>query len=77
MSSNKGQHSNFEISVTSQSNLKDGFSESDMYPVSSGVNCALPKLNSKEFNGDPLDWPEWSCKFLSTIDRSTISDDKK
>ena len=48
-----------------------------MYPVISAVNRTLPKLRLREYSGDPLDWPEWSGMFLSTVDRSTISDDKK
>ena len=48
-----------------------------MYPVSSAVNRTLPKLKLREYNGDPLDWLEWSCLFLSTVDRSTISGDEK
>ena len=48
-----------------------------MYPVSSAVNRTLPKLKLREYNGDPLDWPEWSGMFLSTVDRSTVSNDEK
>ena len=33
--------------------------------------------NLREYNGDPLDWPEWIGMFLSTVDRSTTSDEKK
>ena len=48
-----------------------------MYPASSAVNRTLPRLKLREYNGDPLDWPEWSGMFLSTVDHSTISDDEK
>ena len=37
----------------------------------------LPKLKLREFDGDPLDWPEWSGMFLATVDSSNISKDKK
>ena len=75
--SNQRQHSKFEISDTSQSSPKHGFNQFDMYPVSFAVNRRLPKLKLREYNGDPLDWPEWSGMFLSTVDRSTVSDDEK
>ena len=77
VSSNQGQYSKFKISETSQSSPKHGFNQYDMCPVSSAVNRTLPKLKLREYNGDPLDWPEWSGMFLSRVDRSTISNDKK
>ena len=77
VSSNQRQHSKFEISDTSQSSLKHGFNQYDMYAVSCAVNRTLPKLMLRELNGDRLDWPDCSGMFLSTLDRSTISDDKK
>ena len=77
VSSNQGQHSKLEIFDTSQSSPKHGFNQYDMYPVSSAVNHTLPKLKLKGYNGDPLDCPEWSGMFLSTVDRSIISDDEK
>ena len=77
VSSNEGQHSKFEISDTSQSSPKHGFNQYDMYPLSSAVNRTLPKLKLREYNGDSLEWPEWSGMFLSTVDRSTISDAEK
>ena len=40
-------------------------------------NRSLPKLKLREFDGNPLDWPEWSGVFLSTIHSSSISRDKK
>ena len=76
-SSNQGNHSKFQISDTSQSSPEHGFNQYDMYPVSSSVNCTLPILKLREYNGEPLDWPEASGMFLSTVDRSTISDDEK
>ena len=77
VTSNQEQHSKFEISDTSQSSPKKGFNQNDIFPKSSAVNCALRKLELRENNGDPIDWPERSGMFLSTVDRSTISDDKK
>ena len=75
--SNQGQHNKFEISDTSQSGPKHSFNQYDMYPVSSSVNRTLPQLKSRENNIDPLDWPEWNGMFLSTVDRSTVSDDEE
>ena len=37
----------------------------------------MPKLKLRENIGDHLDWPEWSGMFLSTVDRSTVSDDEE
>ena len=40
-------------------------------------NRSLPKLKLREIDGNPLDWPEWSGMFLSTIHSSSISRDEK
>ena len=77
VSSNQGPQSKFDISDTSQSCPKHCFNQYDMYPVSSAVNRTLPKLRLREKNSDLLDWPEWSGMFLSTVNRSTISDNEK
>ena len=74
---NQGQHSKFEISDTSQSSPKHGLNQYVMYPVSSSVNRTLTKYKLREYNGDTLDWPEWSGMFLSTVDRCTVSNDEK
>ena len=33
---------------------------------------SLPKLELAEFSGDPLEWPEWSGLFLSTVHAANI-----
>ena len=33
---------------------------------------SLPKLTLAEFSGDPLEWPEWSGLFLSTVHAANI-----
>ena len=38
---------------------------------------SLPKLTLREFAGDPLEWPEWSGIFQSTVGRSSLSNDEK
>ena len=45
--------------------------------AASTLTRTLPKLKLKEFDGDPLEWLEWSGMFLSTIHRCAISDDEK
>ena len=34
--------------------------------------ASLPKLKIAEFSGDPLEWPEWSGLFLSTVHAANI-----
>ena len=48
-----------------------------MDPVSSADNCNSPKPWLREYDGDPLGWPEWIGMFLSTVDGSTKSADEK
>ena len=38
---------------------------------------SLSKLKLREFDGNPLDWPEWSGVFSATVDSSNISKDEK
>ena len=37
----------------------------------------VPKLKLREFAGDPLEWPEWSGMFQSTVGRSALSNNEK
>ena len=37
---------------------------------------SLPELKLREFDGNPLDWPEWSGMFLATVYSSNISKDE-
>ena len=41
------------------------------------IQRSLPKLKLREFDGNPLDWPEWSGMFLATVDSSDITRDEK
>ena len=34
--------------------------------------ASLPKLKLTEFSGDPLEWPEWSGLFFSTVHAANI-----
>ena len=46
-------------------------------PLTANSQRSLPKLNLREFDGNPLDRPEWSGMFLATVDSINISKDKK
>ena len=37
----------------------------------------LPKLKLNNFNGKPLEWPEWSSMFIATLDQRPIPDSEK
>ena len=37
----------------------------------------LPKLRLNNFDGNPLEWPEWSSMFLATVDKRMIPDSEK
>ena len=37
----------------------------------------LPKLNLNNFDGNPLEWPEWSSMFIATVDQQPIPDSEK
>ena len=41
-----------------------------------GSSC-LPKLKSNNFDGNPLEWPEWSSMFIATVDQRPIPDSEK
>ena len=40
-------------------------------------SSSLPKLRLKNFDGNPLEWPEWSSMFLATVDKRMIPDSEK
>ena len=37
----------------------------------------LPKLKLNNFDGNPLEWPEWSSMFIATVDQRPIPDSEK
>ena len=37
----------------------------------------LPKLKLNSFDGNPLEWPEWSSMFIATVDQRPIPDSEK
>ena len=40
-------------------------------------SSSLPKLRLNNFDGNPLEWPEWSSMFKATVDKRTIPDSEK
>ena len=70
------QHDSFRNFVGSQ--MSSSF-KSPIFSIAPTANSqrSLPKLKLREFDGNPLDWPEWSGMFLATVDSSDISKDEK
>ena len=40
-------------------------------------SSSLPKLGLKNFDGNPLEWPEWSSLFIATVDKHMIPNSEK
>ena len=40
-------------------------------------SSSLPKMRLKIFDGNPLEWPEWSSMFIATVDKRMIPDSEK
>ena len=38
---------------------------------------SLPKLKLNNSDGNPLEWQEWSCMFIATVDQRPIADSEK
>ena len=45
-----------------------------VFAPAASVFMKLPNLVLDKFDGDPLEWPEWSGQFLATVDESGTSD---
>ena len=56
---------------------RDSSSDFCSAPSPGNSNRSLPKLKFRKIDGIPLDWPEWSGMFVSTIHNSSISRDEK
>ena len=41
------------------------------------IRSSLPKLKLAEFSGDPLEWPEWSQLFQTTVHAANMDDSVK
>ena len=41
------------------------------------MHVGIPQLKISEFNGEPLQWPEWSSLFTATIHNAPIDDNAK
>ena len=57
--------------------------EGDISPIA-GIHyntghssSSLPKLRLNNFDGNPLEWPEWSSMFIATVDKRMIPDSEK
>ena len=57
--------------------------ERDISPIaerhynSGHSSSSLPKSRLKIFDGNPLEWPEWSSMFIAIVDRRMIPDSEK
>ena len=40
-------------------------------------SSSLPQLRLNNFDGNPLEWPEWSSMFIATVDKRMIPDSEK
>ena len=40
-------------------------------------STSLPKLKLNNFDGNPIEWPEWSSMFMATVDQRPIPDSEK
>ena len=40
-------------------------------------SSSLPKLKLNNFDGKPLEWPEWASMFIATVDQRAIPDSEK
>ena len=40
-------------------------------------SSSLPKLKLNNFDGNPLEWPEWASMFIATVDQRPIPDSEK
>ena len=69
------RHDNSRNFVSSQ--MSSSF-KSPTFSVAPAANSqrSLPKLKLRKFDGNPLEWTEWSGMFLATIDSSNISKDE-
>ena len=47
------------------------------YNTGNSGSCSLPKLKLNNFDGNPLEWPEWSSMFIATVDQRPIPDSEK
>ena len=54
--------------------------ERDISPIAGGhyntghSSSSLPRLRLNNFDGNPLEWPEWSDMFIATVDKRMIPD---
>ena len=58
---------------------RDTFSRAGLLRYNSGYAGSnnLPKLKLNNFDGKPLEWPDWSSMFIATVDQRPIPDSEK
>ena len=77
-------HSHFSLYRSSR-DRSSSIEDQDVSPRSGLLryNCgyagsrSLPKLKLNNFDGNPLEWPEWSSMFIATVNQRPIPDSKK
>ena len=47
------------------------------YNTAYSGSSSLPKLKLNNFDGNPVEWPEWSSLFIATVDQRPIPDSEK
>ena len=47
------------------------------YNIGYSGSSNLPKLKLNNFDGNPLEWPEWASMFIATVDQRPIPDSEK
>ena len=47
------------------------------YNIGYACSSSLPKLKLTNFDGNPLEWPEWASVFIATVDQRPIPDSEK
>ena len=58
---------------------RDVYPRADLPRYNSGYtgSSSLPKLKLNNFDGNPLEWPEWSSMFIATVDQRPVPDSEK
>ena len=58
---------------------RDASLRADLLRYNTGYSgsSSLPKLKLNNFDGNPLEWPEWSSMFIATVDQRPITDSEK
>ena len=83
VSPERNKHRHYPWYPNSRERRSASAEERDISPIAGRQNntghssSSLPKLRLKNFDGNPLEWPEWSSMFIATVDKRMIPDSKK